>query len=108
MSDPLADWWVHQVHIEAYAGSGAYGDSYDTAVTVTGLVDDTNRLVVNADGQQVVSSARVFLPAGTVVPLGSRVTLPAPFLGRASQVIAVSVHDAGTVDVPSHVELALQ
>jgi hypothetical protein len=108
VSDLLSAWWVHETTVETRSGSGAYGDTYTGAVTITGLVDDSNKLIVGPDGQQVVSSARVFYPAGTVIPLGSRITLPAPFLGRAAEVIAVSVHDAGTQPVPAHVEVALR
>jgi hypothetical protein len=108
-ADLLADWWQHTVTVKRLAGSNAYGNTYADGVDLLGFVDDSNRLVVNASGEQVVSSARVFLPAGTdPVPLDSEVTLQAPFLGRTTKVIAVSVHDAGSQDVPAHVEIALQ
>lgn len=108
MTDPLADWWVHQVTVKRRAGSGAYGDVYDAPQTLTGMVDDSTRLVTNAQGEQVASSARVFLPAATAdIPLDSQVTLPATFAGRTTRVIAASRHDAGAQPTPNHLEIAL-
>jgi hypothetical protein len=109
VTDPLDDWWQHETSVQRLAGSNAYGDTYANAATVTGLVDDSTKLVVNAEGEQVVSSARVFYPASTaVIPPGSLVTLPPPFLTHARRVVGVSVHDAGTQDTPNHLEVALQ
>lgn len=108
MTDLLAAWWQHPVTITPYAGSGAYGDIYSDPFDATGFVDDSNKLVVNAQGEQVTSSARVFLPATVAnVPLDSEVTLPAQFGGRTSRVVSVSRHDAGTQPTPNHIELAL-
>jgi hypothetical protein len=107
-TDPLGDWWQHTVSVARLSGEGAYGDVFDDAVDLLGFVDDSNKLVLNADGEQVVSSARVFFPAATDnVPLQSQVTLPDIFGGRTSQVIATSRHDAGTLATPNHLELAL-
>jgi hypothetical protein len=109
VTDPLADWWQHAVKVRRFQGTGAKGNVYAAEDDLRGLVDDSNKLVTDATGEQVVSSARVFLPAGTAaIPLDSEVTLTGPFLGRTTTVIAVSVHDAGSQDTPNHVELALR
>lgn len=109
MTDALADWWQHSVSIERYEGSGAKGDVFAAAVDADALVDDTQRLVVDATGQEVISTATVFLPALTAdVPLNSRVTLPAQFGGRPARVIVVKRHDAGTLPTPNHVEVNLR
>lgn len=108
MSDPLESWWVHLVLVERYNGSEAYGDDYDTGETVTGFVHDKTKIVVGPDGQQVVASTQVALPAGTAyVPVKSRVTLPAQFGNRRAIVVDVSVGDGGGRPTPDHVELAL-
>ena len=109
-ADPLADFWQHDVSVERFTGTDAFGvDVYATAETVTGFVDDTRRLVRDLAGQEVVASTTVYLPAATAdVPAGSKVTLPAVFGGRSSQVVGVSRHDAGSLPLPAHLELALR
>lgn len=109
MTDDLSAWWVHTVSVARYTGSGAYGDVFATATTATGFVDDSRQLVRDVSGQEVVSSARVFLPAATVdIPLDSQVSLPAQFGGRTSRVIAVARHDAGGLPTPDHLEVSLR
>lgn len=108
-ADLLADWWQHTVTVERLIGTSAYGDKFAAGETLAGFVDDSNKLIINGQGQQVVSSARVFLPPATAdIPLKSRVTLSGPFLGRQSTVIAVSRHDAGVLPTPNHLEVSLQ
>ncbi|MFY1658575.1 hypothetical protein [Micromonospora sp. WMMD1274] len=99
------------VRVEAYEGSGAYGDTYAAPVDVAPcVVDDTNRRVVaqtqGAQGGEVVSSTTVFAPPGTVAPPGSRVTLP--WSGRVTKVLATSVLEDHGLDLPEHVELSLE
>lgn len=108
MTDDLAEFYVHATTVERYEGTGAYGDVFADPATVLGFVDDSNKLIRDSTGQQVVSSARVFFPSATdLIPLKSRVTLPAPFLGRQSTVIALSVHNSGGLELPDHLETAL-
>lgn len=109
-TDPLADWWRHQITIERLTGTGAFGDEYDEPEDPIplGFIDDRRRMVRDADGNEVVSETTVMLPIGTAeVPLGSRVTLPAAFGARESTVLAVSRHDGGGQPTPDHLELAL-
>jgi hypothetical protein len=109
VSDDLAPFWIHDVKIERLAGPGAYGLTYDTAETVSGLVDDEQRLVVNMQGQTVTSTATVYLPVGTAdVPVQSRITLLPPFGNRAAEVIKATRHDSGALGLPDHLELSLQ
>lgn len=108
MTDGLAAFWVHNVTIERYGGSGAYGPTFAAPAVVAGLVDDGQRLVVGPNGEQVTSTARVFLPIGTAaVPLESKVTLPTQFAERTTTVIAVARRDSGGLPLPEHFELAL-
>lgn len=109
MVDYLAAWWVHDLTVRRFTGYDAYGKrQYATAQTIKGFVNDTRRMVRNADGVEVVSETTVYLPAGTAtIPVDSEVTLPATFGGRVTTVLAVSVHDGGGQPTPDHVELAL-
>lgn len=105
----LSDFWQHDISVERYEGSGAFGDVFAAATEETGFVDDTRKLVRDVAGQEVISSARVFLPPTIAdVPPDSRVTLPAQFADRISRVIAVARHDSGTLGLPDHLEIALQ
>lgn len=108
MADALADWWQHVVTIARYTGSDAHGDTYASGIESAAFVDDRRKLIVNASGAEVVSSAAVFLPSTVPdVPLDSMVTLPTNFGSRQCRVIQVSVKDAGGQPTPNHVELAL-
>lgn len=96
--------------IEAYEGSGAYGDIYAAAVQVSPcVVEDSVRLVrvqtQDAAGSEQVSSTTVYAPLATVAPPGSRVTLPS---GRIARVLAASRITAHGHPLPEHLELALE
>lgn len=108
--DPLAPFWVHATTIERYTGSGPEGDDYDAPVVdVLAFVEMGPKLVRNDTGEEVVSMARVFYPAGTAyVPPRSYVTPPAAFGGIRARVISCAVHDAGALPLPAHVEVILE
>lgn len=75
-----------QVVIEAYEGSGAYGDVFGDPTTWQARVEFSTKLVNNADGEQVVSTSQVYLPpeaVGQCSP-GSKVTLPGESTVRES------------------------
>lgn len=108
MTDPLAEWWRHEVSVQRWLGTSAYGDVYDPATLHMGAVDEKRRLVRDKTGAEVVSETTVRFPATTAaVPPGSLVTLPAAYGGRTSVVIAASRHDGGGQPTPDHLELAL-
>jgi len=105
----LGYFFVHTVQIERYTGSGAYGETFADPVSTAALVDDSDQMVRDLGGQEVVSSTTVLLRIGTAdIPLDSKVTLPAQFGDRTSRVIAVTRRDAGSLPLPSHVQLALR
>ena len=109
MTDPLARWWRHEVIVEPFLGSGAYGDKYGPEYTALAAIDDRTRQVVNRDGVEVVSQTTVVFPrpVGYIQP-GSRITLPATHGGRTSRVIACRVADGGGQPTPDHVEVNLE
>lgn len=95
---------------EAYEGSGAYGDVYADAAEVTPCVVQAMRRRVrvqtqDAAGEEALSETAVFCPPGTVLPPGSRVTLPD---GRVTRVLVASTLNASGHDLPEHVELACE
>lgn len=94
------------ITVEAYRGTGAFGDVYDQASTVTPcFVDDIRKLVRASDGSQVVSETTVYAPPSTTAPVGSRITLPS---GRTTTVITSKRLTAYGLAVPEHVELNCQ
>lgn len=110
-ADPLVDWWRYTVTVERFTGTSPSGDTYAAGTSEVAFIDDSRKLVRQADGGQVISSTQVFLPSTVAyVPAGSRVTLPATFgtPPRRSIVLASSVHAGGGQPTPDHVELALQ
>lgn len=108
MPDDLSPFWVHTVSVERRTGVGAYGLTYAAPAAVTGFVDDGQRLVVNTEGEQVTSTATVFLPAATAdIPIQSRVTLPATFGDRVADVVKVARRDSGPLGLPDHIEVNL-
>lgn len=70
------------VAVAPLVGSGAYGDVFGPAVPVRARVDMTRKMVRNSKGVEVVAEATVFLPARTVCPPRSLVTLPGETTGR--------------------------
>lgn len=107
-STDLAGWFTQNVTIERFLGSTGHGPTYAAPATVAAFVDQGAKLVRNPQGDQVVSSTRVFLPSTTdAVPLGSRVTLPAAYGGTRASVLGVALHLAPGLPVPEHLEVQL-
>ena len=115
MTDLLSDFWVHDISVERLTGSGAAGDAYATAATLTGFVDsaarrDAGQRLVDGEGREVDASISVYLPAATAdIPVGSRVTLPVTFGAQRRLTVVAAMHrDGGPLDVPEHLEIALR
>lgn len=95
----------HQVTVEPYTGSSAYGPLYGPAASVRCFLDDQTKNVRDKTGREVVSSATFYARPGLVCPPESRVTLPS---GRTTIVIALLDRDGGGMPTPDHVEVVLQ
>lgn len=113
MSDPLAQFWVHDIVIRRYTGATSYGPGYDDPVTVQGWVRDGTKLIAGPNGEQLMSSAQVALPPSTdYVPVESEVTLPTQFAApgqtRTTRVISSSRADGGGLPTPDHLQLILE
>jgi hypothetical protein len=76
------------VTVEPYLGTGGLGDLYGPAQTVACRISATRQLVRNADGQEVVSEATIYVTPDleTTFANGSRLTIA----GRTSTVLGVS------------------
>lgn len=104
--DALARFWVHTIRVEQFLRQDEDGaDVYGPAVSMVAFVEETNRVVRNTDGAEVVSTAQAYIPAGTVVETDSRVTLPS---GRRTQLISIERHDSAGLGLPDHVTLNLE
>lgn len=100
---------VHEVQIERFLGTGAYGDTYDTATTERAWIDDSRQVVRGAGGDEEVSETTVSISlTAPDVPVDSKVTLPASFGSRTSQVIAVNRMDSSGLFGLEHIELSLK
>jgi hypothetical protein len=107
-SRDLAAWFTGTVTVERFAGQTAHGPTYLAGTVEACFIDQGNTMVRAPNGDQVVSSARVFLPANTdTIPLGSKVTMPAAYGGARATVLTVQLRKAPGLPVPEHLEVAL-
>lgn len=97
--------FVHTVQVETFAGSGAFGESFDAPVAVTCYADDGNHLTRNKVGEEVVSQTTVYAPLAdaALFTVDSRVTVN----GRVATVISMGSREVGWLQVPAHVEVHL-
>lgn len=101
-----AYWFVNTVTVETYLGETAKGPSYDTPRTVTCWVEDETRMVRDATGSQVVSSATVYAPLdkASLFPPKSKVTTST----RTAFVIVANSFDSGSLALDlDHVQVTL-
>lgn len=108
MSDLLAVWWQWPVTVQRKTGDSPYGPAFDPPVTVKGKVTAKRKKVLAPDGSEVISEARVSMPATTpLIPPGSLVTLPAEFGGRECEVLAEQLHHDGLGRTPNFYSIDL-
>ncbi|MFD3614432.1 hypothetical protein ACFWWT_04115 [Streptomyces sp. NPDC058676] len=95
----------HEVVVEPYEGDSAVGPLYGDPVAVRCFLEERNRLVRNAEGREVTSSATFYCRLDAVTaPPESRVVLPS---GRQTTVVAQLPHDGGGLPTPDHLEVQL-
>ncbi|MBM4722535.1 hypothetical protein GS439_06785 [Rhodococcus hoagii] len=109
MTDPLEHWWRWPVTVERLAGHGADGPVFDPKDTsLRGKITNKRKKVLAPDGSEVISEARVSMPANTpLIPPGSRVTLPDAFGGRTAEVLAEQLHHDGAGEAPNFYSIDL-
>lgn len=109
MSDPLADWWRHQITLRRWTGEGSDGPTFAAAETPKAAIGGETKLVRNALNAEVVSTVQIALPASVgFVPPQSEIDLPAAFGGRTTRVLSTAVGDGGGQPTPDHIELYCQ
>lgn len=88
-----AFWYPHTVRIRDALPAGGMGGGFGAARTLAAEVIDTQTLVRDKDGREVVSSSRVTVPLPQHVPLGSLVTVwPGMPRERTALVLAVAAN----------------
>lgn len=102
----VEDFYVHQVTVETWLGTGAAGDVYQVPATVSGFLEGKIRLVRDSTGQQVTAASTFYCSAadGARFTPDSKVTSG----GRVSHVISQNVNDAPGLDLPEHAEIYLK
>lgn len=92
------------VSVEPLLGNYAHGPSYGPAVTYKCYVEDGYTMVLSKEGKEVVSSSRVYMPPGAVIPVESRVTVN----NRETIVLDVKVLNGAGMPTPDHIEVILR
>jgi hypothetical protein len=112
MSDELAEFFAHTITVETFVDTSGYGvDLFAAPVTLdpatdTGVfVEQKRREVRDKDGGIVISETTVYArtAAAAVFVPNSRVT----YGDVQSRVITVAVNELDTLDLPSHIAVAL-
>jgi hypothetical protein len=65
----------HTVDLQAKTGTTATGTKWAAPVTVRASIEDTQELIRDLLGNEVVSSTTVFVDPENVIPAGSKVTV---------------------------------
>lgn len=108
--DDLADMYVHTAAVETYQGTNADGeDIYSDPIDVACYAEGQRRVVLNADGEQVLSETTLYTSPdhlNAFLPL-SRVTVPDVMPFGAARVIRVNVYKSGDMDLPDNIAVAL-
>ena len=85
--------YPHCVLVRDLLPGGGMGDRYGPARSLRAEVRDTQTMVRDADGREVVSSTLVTVPLPDHVPLGSLVTVwPGTPREREARVLSVSAN----------------
>lgn len=100
--DELAEFWTAEVH---YGDRDPYGN-IKTETTSPAWVEHGERLVRDTTGTEILSTATVIMPAGTPVRSNQNMRLPGE--ERTRRVVAVGRYLIGDLDLPDHVEAAIE
>ncbi|PRX23465.1 hypothetical protein [Actinoplanes italicus] len=101
----------HTVTVQAWTGSGAYGDTFAAATSLSPCyIEDVRRAVtvqtVDAYGSEHLSSTTVFAPLDPEIKPGSLVTVP--WRSRPARVLAAARLTAPGLALPEHQEINLE
>lgn len=105
---PDAIFYPHTVSVRDHIPGGAMGPTFGDPRTLVAEVKDEQRMVRNADGEEVVSSTQVTVKLDANVPVLSLVTVwPGKAGAREAQVLAVGRND-NPDDLDSFLVLSLE
>lgn len=77
LSDLVPQWAHQSVVVELSTGFDSYGNpSTGTASTYQAIIIQTNKMVRDRSGNQVVSSCQIFFPSTATVAHEAKITLP--------------------------------
>jgi hypothetical protein len=101
--------FVWPITVERHLGGNARSKSYAAPDnSLRAKVTIGRELITDADGREVVTTAKVHLPVGTPrIPAESLVTLPERFGGSKVRVVAEAVRDSGRPALPKFYRLDL-
>ena len=100
--------YPHQVLVRDLVRAGGMGQTHGAARALAAEVIDTQTLVRDKDGREVVSSSRVTVPLPQHVPLGSLVTVwPGMPRERTALVLAVAANENADL-LDSYLVLSLE
>lgn len=104
-ADELTDFYDQRVTVLTLESSGSWGDEYTHTSDVPCFLDESRNIVLDQNGQEVVSMTTLTGPVDTaeLYTPGSQVKLPT----RTATVISVGVARPGVLDLPAHVEVSL-
>ena len=88
----LPDYYTqHRVLVADLVVGAGMGSTWGDAREMPAFVADERRLVVNMDGEEVVSNSQVSVDVDEGIPLGSMVTVwPGDAAERSAKVIAIT------------------
>jgi hypothetical protein len=93
-----AYWWVNQVQVQTFLGRGTFGDQWAASQTVDCWVEAGSKLVRDASGTEVVSTAAVHGPLSDAgkFTVGTKVATPG---AAAARVLTLDRFDSGTLNL---------
>lgn len=105
-ADELEEFYVHTVTVDLPGTEGGWGSTPGrTSEPLRCFIDDSRRLVRDAQGTEVVSETTLTGPREhlALFSLGATVHLP----HRDAEVIHVADASSGALDLPDHIEVML-
>lgn len=107
--DELAEFWQHGLMIIRKTGTSGYEDTWAVPAVEYGFYDGGLKQVRSATGDQIMSTAIVFLPIEKeYIPPGSLITAPSSFGGHQGKVIQCIRREIGDLPLPVHWEVIVE
>lgn len=104
--DPF--WFPHTVTVRDVSAGGGMGPRPSDSRSLSAEVKDEQKLVRNADGDEVVSSTQVTVPLEAAVRLGALVTVWAGSPGQREAVVLALGREENDPPLPSFLVLSLE